>query len=192
VRLARRNRIASSRCAGAVLFISLVVLLALTLLGVSGVQTATLELRMARNQHDYALALQAAESALREGEHWLASAGQSAAFSQVGVNGLWTVAPLGERSRWELPGVWGDGRSVASPSPVVSLSAAEPRYLVEHLESVAALGSDGSVDESAAPAKVFRVTARGVGATDGAVVLLQSTFAPAFGRLSWSELPVPG
>jgi type IV pilus assembly protein PilX len=48
------------------LFISLVLLLLLTIIGVSAVQTTSLELRMARNDNDTLLAFQSAESALRD------------------------------------------------------------------------------------------------------------------------------
>ena len=53
---------------GVALFISLVLLLVLTILGVSVVQTTSLEIRMARNEHDSLLAFEAAESALRDAE----------------------------------------------------------------------------------------------------------------------------
>jgi Tfp pilus assembly protein PilX len=49
---------------GAALVVGLVLLLALTLLGISGVNMATLELRMAGNQQAQQLAFQAAETGL--------------------------------------------------------------------------------------------------------------------------------
>ena len=45
---------------GVALFISLVLLLVLTIIGVSSVQTTSLEVRMTRNEHDTLLAFQAA------------------------------------------------------------------------------------------------------------------------------------
>ena len=45
---------------GVALFISLVLLLVLTIIGVSAVQTTSLEERMARNTHDNVLAFQSA------------------------------------------------------------------------------------------------------------------------------------
>ena len=47
---------------GIALFISLVLLLVLTIAGVSAVQTTTMEERMARNSHDSLIAFQAAET----------------------------------------------------------------------------------------------------------------------------------
>jgi len=51
---------------GAVLVISLVILLVLTLIGVSSMQTSTMEERMAGNLRDQDLAFQTAEAALNE------------------------------------------------------------------------------------------------------------------------------
>ena len=56
---------------GVALFISLVLLLVLTIIGVSAVQTTSMEERMARNTHDSVLAFEAAEVALRTGETFL-------------------------------------------------------------------------------------------------------------------------
>ena len=70
---------------GMALFVSLVLLLVLTLLGISAVQTTGLETRMARNDHDALLAFQAAESALREAETRLDTL-TSTAFSKGRVD----------------------------------------------------------------------------------------------------------
>ena len=56
---------------GLALFMSLVMLLILTILGVSSVQNTSLQERMSRNALDSNLAFQAAESALRDGEDFI-------------------------------------------------------------------------------------------------------------------------
>ena len=56
------------RQSGVALFISLVMLLILTVLGLSSVQTTSVQERMARNARDTNLAFQAAESALKDAE----------------------------------------------------------------------------------------------------------------------------
>lgn len=53
---------------GAVLLVSLIMLLLLTLIGVTGMQTAGLEEKMAGNMRDRNIAFQAAEAALRDAE----------------------------------------------------------------------------------------------------------------------------
>jgi len=57
--------------AGSVLFISMMLLLMLTILGVTAMNNVTLEERMAGNLRDTDLAFQAGEAALRDGENWL-------------------------------------------------------------------------------------------------------------------------
>jgi Tfp pilus assembly protein PilX len=54
---------------GSVLFIALTFLVVITLMGLSGMQTATLQERMAGGERDYSIALQVAEMALRDAEH---------------------------------------------------------------------------------------------------------------------------
>jgi type IV pilus assembly protein PilX len=56
---------------GAVLIVSLIFLLLLTLIGTTAMRTTTLQERMAGNSRDVNLSLQAAESALRAGESWV-------------------------------------------------------------------------------------------------------------------------
>lgn len=56
---------------GATLIISLLILLVMTLIGVTAIQTTTMEEKMAGNMRDQNLAFQAAEAALRAGEGWM-------------------------------------------------------------------------------------------------------------------------
>ena len=81
---------------GIALFISLVILMLLTIVGVAAVQTTQLQARMARNAHDNLIAVQAAERALLEGERFLLSAPPDAArFTASGSDGLWRPARFG-------------------------------------------------------------------------------------------------
>ena len=59
---------------GAVLAVSLIMLLVMTLLGISSLQGTTIEEKMAGNLMDRIRSFEAAESALREGEQQLAVA----------------------------------------------------------------------------------------------------------------------
>ena len=56
---------APRRQQGAILFVSLIILLLLTILGVTSMSSVTMEERMAGNMRDGDLAVQAAEAALR-------------------------------------------------------------------------------------------------------------------------------
>ncbi len=170
----KRNR-------GVALFISLVLLLVLTIVGVSAVQTTTLETRMARNEHDTLLAFQAAESALRDAEEVLEGIVTTAVFTDTGDGGLWTVAELGQRNRWEQAGVWSGAGSVVATTDVGDVVAEPPRYLIEHVASVvreenAYQINDPYAANAADRIEMFRITARGVGGTTNAQVLLQTTY----------------
>lgn len=174
----------SDRDRGIALFVCLVVLLALGVAGVSASQTVSLEVRMTRNGHDGELAMQAAESALREGERLVASTGFFPA-----APGFYTGAIFGVPEPWTRPETWrGTNSRVATPLAGV---AEPPRFIVERIASW--VDPDGGME-------VFTVTARAVGGTRHARVVLQSAFAlsPPVGdmasgptratRLSWREL----
>ncbi|MFY0666272.1 MAG: hypothetical protein JXQ97_16740 [Natronospirillum sp.] len=64
--LVRRNN-----ASGAALLVSLVLLVALSLLGISAMQGTIMQERMSVNQRDVEIAFNGAESALRAGENWL-------------------------------------------------------------------------------------------------------------------------
>ena len=167
---------------GVALLLSLAILLLLSLVGLASVQTMNLQMRLAGNAQDSLLALQSAELALREAEAFLMREElDPSRFSAQGSAGLWRPAAFGALPPWRRPGVWtavGGSRLVNSPPPGV---AAAPRYLVEWLASVDGFGNPHLVQESpsAPPVRtaIFRITARGVGATANAQVRLQSTFA---------------
>ena len=91
---------------GVALFISLVLLLVLTIIGVSAVQTTSLEVRMTRNEHDTLLAFQAAESALRDAEVQLELITSTGAFTDTGNNGLYAIADIGDPEHWRDATVW--------------------------------------------------------------------------------------
>ena len=101
---------------GVALFISLVLLLVLTIIGVSSVQTTTLELRMARNEHDSLLAFQSAESALRDAENQIEAVVSTAVFD--GTNGLYPVAAWGNDDVWTDANVWNGASSVVAPTAI--------------------------------------------------------------------------
>jgi type IV pilus assembly protein PilX len=181
---------------GLALFISLVLLLVLTVMGVSAVQTSTLETRLARNQYDTLLAFQAAELALRDAERFIETLDPDTDFGDG--DGLWLPPAPDEVNLWERPDVWsGEGSRAASSAAAV---AEPPRYLIERL---------ALVEHEGGRFAMFRVTARAVGGRTSTQALLQTTYgswigaggddadvsyrpdgvaAPRVGRLSWREL----
>ena len=164
---------------GIALFISLVLLLVLTIVGVSSVQSTSLEVRMARNAHDSALAFQAAEAALRQAEQVVEAGLVEANFTDAGTNGLWTVAPFGQTPRWEDNSIWSGGTSAVVGQQIVGVSA-QPRYIIEFVAAVQrpsnAIDIQTQTEANVRTFNIFRITARGVGGSDNAQVLLQSSY----------------
>jgi type IV pilus assembly protein PilX len=170
-----------TRNRGMALFISLVLLLVLTIIGVSAVQTSSLETRMARNEHDVLLAFQAAESALRDAEGFLETVTAINGFTAGGTNGLWNLPPLGEPNRWDDADIWTGNGSVEAPSSVGTVVAADPRYFIEHIASIEREENAYQIDDPYSVTatdriEIFRITALGVGGTANARVMLQTTY----------------
>jgi len=173
--------VSRQRATGVALFISLVLLLMLTIIGISAVQGTSLEARMARNDHDTLLAFQAAESALRDAEDQLETITSIVNFTDAGSNGLWTVSDLGDPPRWEDPDTWDTAAKHVVAATVVDGVAAAPSYIIEHAASVVreenAYQIEDPYGQSASDRiEVFRITALGTGGSAQSRVLLQSTY----------------
>lgn len=171
--------------AGVVLFICLVMLLLLTLLGVSSIQTTSLEQVMARNAVDSNLAFQAAESALLDGENFVQGLFSDAPFDAAGANanGLYDDAGPGNQPNW-LAVDW-EGANVQGAGTTITGVVNQPRYIVERVTVVVPqtdvlnldnIGQDAGLGRT----QIFRVTARGEGATVNARAAVQSTYGRRF------------
>lgn len=184
-----------SRQRGAALITGLIFLVILTLLGITAMRTSTLEERIAGNTRDRNVALQAADTALRDGERdimfvckkpddtsctkrVLAISGRTG-FDDKCTNGL-CYKPSGF-----TPSVWKDdtfglskgAETGEDPSvefgeytntPEIEGLAAQPRYLIEVFRKWPP-GESGWRD-------YYRITARAVGGNITAQVLLQEIF----------------
>lgn len=163
---------------GTALVMSLIFLLLLTILGITAVNTATLEERMAGNMKDQYIAFQAAESAVRDAETRLAalqippatviSPNNDAALTVLEFG---AVGDLAEQSA-----TWWTANGEEFGGTTVNLDgvAIEPRFIVEERQYV----PDSLVLNAPESGVTFyRVTARGVGSTAAAQAVVQSTFS---------------
>ncbi len=144
---------------GVVLIISLVMLILLTLIGLTGMQTTTLEEKMAGNAKDRNTAFQAAEATLLEAEKYILA--NSTTYSNT--NGLWNTAQ--NNLDFFASSTWNANSSRATPSGFENnfgLPSA-PRYIIEKINT------NGSV-------KTFRITARAVGQQPGSQIILQEIY----------------
>ena len=169
---------------GAVLAISLIMLVVLTLLGVTAMQSTTMEERMAGNLRDRNLAFQASEGALMLAEGWLSGLANLPTENSTGSAGIWTYNSMDTDttngiSWWEEPGAdvswWatngGDGSTVIAMG---SSLASQPSYIVEKFPLAA--GPSMRSGSALQTQNMLRVTARGVGGSESAVVILQTMY----------------
>ena len=174
-----RQNFVNNKQQGVALFISLVLLLVLTIVGISSVQTTSLEVRMSRNAHDSTLAFQAAESALRDAEVAIEAVLTTTIFDNAGPT--YSVADLDDPHRWEEVGVWTGGNSAVAATAVDGV-VEQPRYIIEHAASVIIEENAHQLENrynnsgGASQIEMFRITARGVGGTNNAQVVLQSGY----------------
>ncbi|MBL6750110.1 MAG: hypothetical protein ISP90_06280 [Nevskia sp.] len=164
---------------GAALLVALVMLLIITLIGVSAARTQTLQVRMAANVHNRHIALQAAEGALRWAEGNLLQAVYTSFESNA--NGLYNVdqnvaTPYYKTVTWSSSST--SVISYTGPSLPSDNYAQAPLFIVERLPKVVGTGYSISVDQSGSVPSldVFRVTAQATGGDGTATVTLQSVF----------------
>ncbi len=160
---------------GAVLLVCLVMLLVLTMIGVSSMSSSTLQERMAGGSRDYNQAFQAAEASLRVGEDYVrqqveASADPTALFPSA------SACPPVTAAQWSPPAdlIGTPRQPVCQVSNFYGSGAGSTSFVCE---------TDGSIAENRAfdclsRTYLFNVEATGYGSGD-IEVRLQSTIAIA-------------
>ncbi len=164
---------------GTALVMTLVILLLLTMLGITAINTSTLEERMAGNTKDQNLSFQAAETALRAAEAWVQSTTAATALNTnnaIGIydpaNPLVTPVEVWDSVDWsstkvvEYPGTPG----TAGSGGLTEVNT-QPKYIIEKVNT-----------EPLSPGTriTVRITARGTGASDTTVSMVQSTYTVTY------------
>ncbi|WP_455201815.1 pilus assembly PilX family protein [Kaarinaea lacus] len=164
---------------GSVLIISLIIMLVLTILGVSGMKSAVLEEKMAGNVRDTQLAFQAAEATLREAEQYINTNIVSLTdFDTDGSDGLYDKS---QQRLWDNIS-WNSSDSIEYTSFNTSYAVnAAPRFIIQHLASqqndVDQLNLDNyGQGTGAGRVEMFLITARATGSSGNNIVMLQTTF----------------
>ncbi len=161
---------------GAVLIVSLIMLLLLTLLGVTSIQTTSLEEKMAGNMRDKDLAFQAAESALATAESTLNPVAPAVlpTFTNEGTGGFYSATPTTPITDASLEAsFWADQTRLKATYTATGLGVANPTYIIQVMGVTdcpgAALGSLGCTN--------YRIIARATGGSTNAVVILESIYS---------------
>lgn len=185
---------------GSVIIISLIMLLLLTIVGITGMRVSGLEERMSGNFRDHELAFQAAESALSEAEAWVentsfsttdfqASCASGQCFTATCSDGLCfdgvfptTGAPVsscsvGTTNPWEDWTMWDDSSKYRTATSLTGISSAA-KYIVEFrcYMVIDDTKNNASTSLTSEWAYSFRITTLSAGATADSKVMLQTTY----------------
>lgn len=171
---------------GAVLVVSLLLLLVMTLLGLGASQSTRLQERMAGNQRDQEIALQSAEASLRAAETLLAPTRPFVVTCRVAsptceayemrtlINTSTNVALdlANQADLW-----WNNvGRDYQFASRLESVAGTPPEFVIERIAEVRETLSVGDANLDTVR-DFYRATARSRGMTDTSQVVVQSTYA---------------
>lgn len=170
---------------GAALLVVLVLLLIMTVLGLSSLRGTLMNQRMAANTYDRNISLQAAESALREGEAVVAAGTLPAtSFTYPCTAGKCAqpTATAGNPDRWADPSFagWQNGSMLSGDANMT------PQYFIELMGNAPNWpGCDQEIPmHPNCLTPRYRITARnldptGAGNSDRSLVVLQSNYAAA-------------
>jgi type IV pilus assembly protein PilX len=161
---------------GVALVISLIILVSLTILGVTSMQATRTEISMAGNQREAGLTFNAAEAGLRNAEASISKTDYS--DPSVGLYDKSESDPdYGDSLTW-------DSSQVASTS--LSSVLEQPKFIVKYLgdrsqNEVAAvnIGGYGS-SQPGMTVSNFRITSRGLGQTENSFRYVQSYYGKEF------------
>ena len=166
---------------GAALVVSLIILVAMTLLGITSMKSSSTELTMAGNLRESGLTFQAAEAGLRFAETIIEDSVSNGIFddSSESMLGEFTTDPdYMESTSWE-------GATAAN----VTLAGISnnPRYIIKYLgewsQNPLALVNIGSGYGGQPPGRLisnYRVTSRGTGQTGKAFRSVQSYYGKEY------------
>ena len=166
---------------GVALVVSLIILVSLTLLGLSSMRRTTVDLAMAANEREIGLMFQSAEMGLISAENYIRASNSNADFDNAPL-GLYTVRA--QDTSYRSPDYFNAaGWTAASQTAATSLDVYEqPRFKIEYLGdrsqnplAAIAIGSYGA-QQTGDVVSIYRSTSRGAGLTGNSYRYLQSYF----------------
>jgi len=177
----RSNAFPAQNQRGVVLVASLIILLIMTLVGVSSMRTTILEERMTGAMQDQNRAFQAAESALRDAERYF----QDATLDDFNnENGLYKFnadeLPVWHGSN-QRPGTGGfmvysvNRPGTGSQPAALPDVARQPEYFIEKYKDFTLPGESLEL-RGLTESDQYRVTTRGFGANENTIIVLRSTY----------------
>ncbi len=169
---------------GMTLVISLVILVALTVIGLTSMQSTSTEISMAGNLRESGLTFNAAEAGLSAGEVFTRDENSKATFTAANAEDIGLYGPNDADPDYFDKTEWEARSSKATTS--LPYIAEQPdfiiRYLGDRAQNQAALINIGGYG-SGQPGKIvsnFRITSRGTGQTGNVRRYLQSYYGKEF------------
>jgi len=169
-----------NRQAGVTLVVSLVILIAMTLLGVTSIQSTRTEVAMAGNLREAGLTFNAAEAGLRFGESFVEDSISKTVYADPTI-GLYAEAD--EDPDYADYTIWAASQDAAFSLAYV---AEDPNFIIRYLgdrsqNEVAAVNIGGyGTAQPGITVSNFRVTARGTGQSGNARRYVQSYYGKEF------------
>lgn len=169
----------SAHQSGAVLILSLIILLVLTVLGVSAMSTSSLEERMTGNMHDQDVSFQAADSALAGAEASIAGWTVQPVASTAPTTSVWARGAIPSITSLAFNNTWWNTYGHSFSAPNLSTLYANPRYTIEQINFIP---DSVSFNDQSTGLGIFyyRITSRSHGLSRHALTILQSTYATRF------------
>jgi type IV pilus assembly protein PilX len=174
------KKISHNRQAGVTLVVSLVLLIAMTLLGVTSIQTTRTEIAMAGNLREAGLTFNAAEAGLRFGESFVKDSISTTVYADPTI-GLYAEAA--EDPDYSDYTIW-----TASQDAAFSLAyvAEDPKFIIRYLgdrsqNEAAKINIAGyGTAQPGITVSNFRITARGTGQSGNVRRFIQSYYGKEF------------
>ena len=165
---------------GVVLVIGLIMLVVMTLLAVSSMQSSSLQELMSNNMKDKVTAFEAAEAAIRAAEQFLDNGGalNLGVFDGNIAGGLMNNL---HDEVWNAV-TWTDSDSIKVNDTIGGVNK-KPRYVIQYIGAVTPtaaqkLNVENSYGAGATDSMVdmFKITARGTGGSDNTEVVLEAMY----------------
>jgi len=174
-----------SKQQGFVLAFGLLLLLVMSLIGLTMMSSNRLETKLSGGERESAIAFQAAEAALRDGEADIEAIdpadGVAEAFPPASATGG-HVGEDADEPDYFAAATWDDSLEMEQAIPEMP-AGGQPRYITKHVGTIKSDSPEigGVGDNPPVPTPdIFRVTARGTSRDGASVRLLQSYYARQF------------
>lgn len=175
---------------GAALITSLVILLILTVLGITAMGTSSMEEIMTGNLRDQLISFRATEAGLLDSEQEIGSwlSGGSPAPDAAGTNGVFSmdtfIAAYGDyaSNAFNDINVWSKGTYYGTATAKLPLAnvANQPVYIIEEVQFKPQSDDADAGRHRIGGTMFYRVTAKGTGVSANSVTLLQTTVAKKY------------